>query len=178
MNYGDAIQVLPWLIGGRVGSKKRPFEFTYHIGGERSNCWHLGLHSLDIEDIADGRMTELTLYCCRTPDCGHKTSDPEFLCNCDYENDPYFGHIEVADTVEALSRCGITGISETSTKAQIILALGPPKESGCDSYGDAFDHVPPWIKYERNHCQFHFQFDGSGRLRKLTIMEADWKPGI
>lgn len=173
VDYDDAIQVPPCLVGGKVGTKKRPFEFTYYVDGDRKTRWHLAFHPLELEDIADGHMTELRLYCCRTPDCGHKSNDPEFLCDCDYENDPFTGHIALADTAEALRRRGITGISDISTKADVIAVLGQP-----DASRDAERNTPAWIKYHRADCQLHFQFERSGKLKMLTVMEADWKPGF
>jgi len=123
-------------------------------------------------------MFELVLYCCRTPNCGLKSSDPDFHCSCDYENDPYFGHIELANVTEALSRRGIVGISATSTRTEIAAVLGAPNKMGGGFQHEKFGYVPPWIKFYRNDCQLHFQFTSDGNLKKMTIMKADWKPGF
>ena len=62
VDYDDAIQC-GCLVGGRVKTGKRPFKFTYYPEGDRTTKarWRLALHPLEIEDIADGCMTELTL---------------------------------------------------------------------------------------------------------------------
>ena len=57
VDYDDAIQC-GCLIGGRIGTRKRPFEFTYYPDGDcqAKSGWHLALHPLEIEDIADGML--------------------------------------------------------------------------------------------------------------------------
>jgi hypothetical protein len=164
------------LVGGRVGTKKRPYEFTYYVGGDRKIRWHLGIHPLDIEDIVDRRMSELVLYCCRTLGCGFKSSDPDSHCDCDYERDPNFGHFQSKDVSEVLMRRSITGISEASTESDIVAILGDPDETGDGGQIDAIGFVPRWIKYYLKDCQLHFEFD-SRKLKMLTIMERDWEPG-
>lgn len=178
VDYDDAIQY-NCLIGGRIGTRKRPFEFTYYPDGDRKTKarWRLALHPLEIEDIADGCMTELTLYCCRTPDCGHKSNDPDDLCDCDYVEDPYFGNIKLSDADEALRRIGLPQITQSSTRADIVQALGEPEEVGGGEKHPSFGYIWPWIKYFRTDCQIRFEFQKSGRLRMLSIMEPDWEPG-
>ena len=88
VDYDDAIQV-PGLCGGRYRKGKRPFGFTYYPenGGKRDR-WYLTLHPLEIEDIADGVMTEIKLYCCTSPDCGMKFREADEHClYCDYTDD-------------------------------------------------------------------------------------------
>jgi hypothetical protein len=84
VDYDDAIQC-ECLIGGRVGSKKRPFEFQYYPCADRSSKsqWRLALHPLEIEDIADGFMTELSLFCCKSPNCGHMSMNSDDHCGCE-----------------------------------------------------------------------------------------------
>ncbi len=178
VDYDDAIQ-LGCLIGGRVGCGKRPFEFTYYPNGDHTGRtrWHLAMHPLEIEDVADGHMTEITLHCCRTPDCGHKSSDPESLCDCDYVNDPYYGNVQLSDTVEALNRLGISGISESSTRDDVLGLLGEPHESGGGEKNPQLGYIWPWIKYNKTECQLRFEFRKSGKLRMVSILDPDWKPG-
>lgn len=178
VDYDDAIQC-GCLIGGRVGTPKRPFEFTYYPDGfgHSKARWHLALHPLEIEDICDGHMTELTLFCCRTPNCGHKSNDPELLCDCDYVEEPYFGNIKLSDAEEALRRIGLPEITQSSTRADIVQILGEPQAVGGDEKHAVFGYVWPWIKYYRTECQLRFEFQKSGALRRLSIMEADWEPG-
>jgi len=178
VDYDDAIQC-GCLIGGSVGTRQRPFEFTYYADGFRQSkaLWHLALNPLEIEDICDGHMTELTLFCCRTPDCGHKSNDPEDRCDCDYVEDPYFGNIKPCDTEEALRRIGLPQITQSSTRGDIVQVLGEPPEFGGGEKHPAFGYVWPWIKYSRTDCQVRFEFQKSGALRMLSIMEPDWEPG-
>ncbi len=43
------------------------------------------LHRTEIEDIADGRMTDITMYCCQSPDCRCKFHEENEYCfYCDY----------------------------------------------------------------------------------------------
>lgn len=179
VDYDDAIQ-LGCLIGGRVGSDKRPFEFTYYRDGDHAGAarWHLALHPIEIEDIVDGHMTEITLYCCRTPDCGCISNDPEYFCSCDYVNDPYSGSIDLSDTVEALNRVGISGLCESSTHDDVLGVLGEPHQSGGGEKNPVFGYIWPWIKYNRTECQVRFEFHTSGKLRGVSILDPDWKPGI
>src|SRR5690349_8957665 len=59
LDYDDAIQVGA-VCGGRYGQKPRPYVLTYFPEGDgRRGCWYLTLHRKEIEDIGDGRMTEL-----------------------------------------------------------------------------------------------------------------------
>jgi hypothetical protein len=177
VDFDDAIQV-GCLVGGRVGTGKRPFEFTYYQrDGIRETQWHLALHMLEIEDISDGCMTEITLYCCRTPDCGHKSNDPEYLCDCDYVNDPYVGNIYFPDALEALRRLGITEIAESSRRDDVIKLLGEPTLSGGGEKDPEYGYIWPWIKYHRTDCQLRFEFQKSRKLRMISILDPNWEPG-
>ena len=54
VDYGDAIQT-PCLCGGRVGTDKRPYEFTYYHGADRAGSrWRLAFHALEIEESSTG----------------------------------------------------------------------------------------------------------------------------
>lgn len=177
VDYDDAIQS-SCLIGGRVGSAKRPFEFTYHPESGRSSRsrWNLALHPLEIEDIADGHMTELELYCCRSPDCGFKSTDPKGHCSCDYIDDPYFGNIKPADTDEALRRIGLPEITLQSSREEILHLLGEPQETGGGRKHPNRGYIWPWIKYFRPDCQLRFEFQKRGELRGISILDPDWVP--
>jgi hypothetical protein len=90
IDYDDAIQI-GGLCGGRCGdNKKRPFQFTYHPSdGNPRGRWYLTLHPLEIEDIADGVMTEITMYCCRSAECQIKAREADAHCfYCDYADEP------------------------------------------------------------------------------------------
>ena len=88
LDYDDAIQVGA-VCGGRCGKERRPYVLTYFPEGEgRRGHWYLTLHGTEIEDIGDGRMTELTLFCCTSPDCRCKFREDNETCFfCDYEED-------------------------------------------------------------------------------------------
>jgi hypothetical protein len=179
VDYGDAIQC-GCLVGGRTGTPERPYELTYYPHSDRRSTrrWRLSLHPLEIEDIVDGCMAELTLYCCRTTGCEHKSSDPEDLCDCDYVEDPYFGNIEPANIDEALRRIGLPQITRSSTRADIVQFLGEPQETGGGRKIPPLGYVRPWIKYYRPDCQVRFEFGKSGALRMLSVLEPDWEPGM
>lgn len=89
VDYDDAIQAL-CLIGGKCGKKPRPFQLTYWPTGDKARGkWELELAECEIEDIGDGRMTEILLYCCTASDCRMKFRTPDATCfYCDYSDDP------------------------------------------------------------------------------------------
>lgn len=99
IDFGDAIQVGA-ICGGRIGSTKRPFQFTYFpVGDTQRGRWFLNLHVTEIEDIADGVMTDITMFCCTSSDCRCKFRDESDTCFfCDYEDD-----IETAALKEKLN---------------------------------------------------------------------------
>jgi hypothetical protein len=90
LDFDDAIQVGGTVSGGRYGSKQRPFVLTYYPEGDAERGrWFLALHRTEIEDIADGRMSEITMSCCTSPNCRCKFRDPDEACfDCDYQNEP------------------------------------------------------------------------------------------
>lgn len=88
IDFDDAIQIEA-VCGGRVGTKTRPYVFTFHPkNGDRRASWYLTLHRTEIEDIGDGRMTEIMMYCCASPECQMKFREAVETCIfCDYEDD-------------------------------------------------------------------------------------------
>ncbi len=88
IGYGDAIQIGP-ISGGRVGTKKRPFCFTYSPTDDpRRGVWWLTLHPMEIEDIVDGRLSAITMNCCESKDCRCKFREEDETCGyCDNEED-------------------------------------------------------------------------------------------
>lgn len=90
LDYDDAIQA-DCVCGGRVNKKRSAYDFTYYpTGDRRRGRWHLVLHEADIDDIGNGRMTGITMYCCASADCRTKFSKKDETCFfCDYyEDDP------------------------------------------------------------------------------------------
>lgn len=88
LDYDDAIQVGA-VCGGRYGKKTRPYVLTFYAEGQSDRGrWYLTLHRLEIEDIGDGRMSEITMFCCTSPDCRCKFREEDESCFfCDYEDD-------------------------------------------------------------------------------------------
>lgn len=87
IDYDDAIQIGS-LCGGRVGSKMRPYVFSYTPAGRAPERWALNLHRTEINDIADGLMTEILMDCCTAHDCSNQFRETGESCtHCDYEND-------------------------------------------------------------------------------------------
>lgn len=90
LDFDDAIQV-GRVCGGRVNKKLSAYDFTYFpTDDRRRGRWYLVLHEADIDDIGDGRMASITMYCCMSPDCRTKFSKKDETCFfCDYfEDDP------------------------------------------------------------------------------------------
>jgi hypothetical protein len=103
LDYDDAIQIGA-VCGGRIGRQPRPYVLTYFPEGDRQRGrWCLTLHRTEIEDIAEGRMTELTLFCCTSPDCRCKFREETGTCFfCDYEDDEGTRHFKAR--LEALAK--------------------------------------------------------------------------
>jgi hypothetical protein len=170
IEFDDAIEC-GCLVGGRVGITSRPFEFRYFpsIGCSFDLRWDLAMSQLEIEDIAEGFVTELILYCCKEQKCGYKSTTPDGLCSCDYFDDPYCGDIAFPDTTEALRRIGLPTITQHSLRDEVIEQLGSPGEYGGGENHPRLGHVWRWIKYERPDCWLKFEFKTSGVLRGISI---------
>jgi len=85
LDFDDAIQVGA-VCGGRYGKKPRPYVLTYFPQGDtQRGRWYLTLHRTEIEDIGDGRTTEIRMYCCTSPECRCKFREADDTCfYCDY----------------------------------------------------------------------------------------------
>ncbi len=85
MDFDDAIQVGA-VCGGMYSKKQRPFVLTYFPEGDAERGrWFLTLHHTEVEDIGDGRMTEIAMYCCTGRDCRCKFREADVHCfYCDY----------------------------------------------------------------------------------------------
>lgn len=130
IDFEDAIQVGA-ICGGRVGEDNRPFEFTYFPAGDRKyGRWFLVLHETEIEDIADGVISELTMYCCTSPDCHCKFRDESETCVfCDYEDD--------AETVSLNQQLAALAQTVNSKKEWVAGYLRiKPNASGASLIGD------------------------------------------
>jgi hypothetical protein len=95
MSSDDLIQVeesVGWLLasGGLIEDGGSRFSFTYFAEPKQTRkLWELELTKEQIAEIAAGRLTELTLWACRAPDCGCKFHSPDGSCfYCDWEDAP------------------------------------------------------------------------------------------
>lgn len=179
LDYDDAIQAGA-VCGGRYGKKPRSYVLTYSPNGDAERGrWFLTFDRTEIEDIGDGRMAEIAMYCCTSPECRCKFRDPDVHCfHCDYADDPHYGTFAFPEAAAKLAERGAPGLSESSTKEDVIGVLGAPDESGGGTKHPPLGYIWPWIRYRRPDCQLRFEFNkNSTRLRNLTIMEKDWEPG-
>jgi hypothetical protein len=91
--------------------------------------------------------------------------------------DPDFGIFQFPEADGKLKQRGIVGISESSTRENVLTILGPPAESGGDINDSILGYISPWIKYWRVDCQLRFEFGSEDRIRNITVLEKDWEPG-
>lgn len=178
LGYDDAIQTKR-LTGGKFGKKDRPFVLTYFPDGDRERGrWHLALHRTDIEDIAEGRLTEITMYCCTAADCRCKFRDDEPCFYCDYIDDPNYGTFSFPAAESKLTDRGITGITQETSREEVVAALGPADASGGGMNNPPLGYMWPWVLFRRPDCQLRFEFDkAQKRIRNITILDKDWEPG-
>lgn len=174
LDYGDAIQV-PHLCGGRIGSGKRPFVFTYYPTGDRERGrWFLTLNPLEIEDIADGRMVDIAMYCCVAPQCRSKFREPGGTCVfCDSVEDPRYGRFALAEALPRLQELGIRGLAPTSSRADVQQLFGEPVAAGGGVDLPSIGYVRPWIKYSLPAVQLHFEFEQDGSIHVVNLMPLD-----
>jgi len=179
LDFDDAIQIGS-VCGGRYGKKPRPYVLTYFPEGDgERGKWFLTLHGTEIEDIGDAQMTAITLYCCTAADCRCKFREADEHCfYCDYVDDPTYGTFGFPDAEGKLAHRGVVGLSEHSTRDDVIAALGPPGASGGGVKHPAIGYIWPWINYCRADCQLRFVFEKKGkRIMNISIMDKDWEPG-
>jgi hypothetical protein len=87
LDFDDAIQC-DHLCGGRSPKDRKRFNLTYYPSDRPMCRWDLKLHQLEVEDIADGVMREITLWSCTTPGCHCKFREEGDLCShCDWADD-------------------------------------------------------------------------------------------
>ncbi len=170
LNHDQAIQC-SCLVGGLVGNEPRPFCWRYYpaANGSSNSRWDLATNHLEIQDMADGFVTELSLYCCQEPNCGYKSTTPDGTCDCDFVDDPFLGEVALGNATEALGRIGVTNLTQFSLRDEVLARLGPPTESGGREIHQRLGPVWRWIKYERPTCWLRFDFKASGVLERLTI---------
>jgi hypothetical protein len=76
-----------------------------------------------------------------------------------------------------LAAMGITGLTASASRDDVLAALGPPQESGGGARDQFLGSIKPWIKYCRPDCQVRFEFDRRGQVKAVTFMPAGWRPG-
>lgn len=175
IDFGDAIQVPPTLVGGRIGDAKRPFEFTFR--NTLGVLWAIQLSQLEIEDIADGMMEAINLYNCDNCSSDYFTTDSEYECKCDIKLNGRFGNFEFPAAIAKLAECGIDGVSESSNREDVVKILGEPSISGGDVKSPTIGYIAPWVKYLRTDYQLRFEFGRNKTLRLVSLLEPNWKPG-
>jgi len=76
--------------GGLIEEGGSRFSFVYFSEPKQtSKKWEFELTREQIAEIADGRLTELTLWACSSPNCGCKFQSADDTCfYCDYEETP------------------------------------------------------------------------------------------
>lgn len=179
LDFDDAIQTV-CLVGGRVGKNPRPYVFSYYheMSSKKKVRWDLAFHKIEMNDIADGHITDLTMYSCRNEQCGYQSNVSGESCDCDYVEDPYWGNIQPENIDEALRRIGLSIVTRNSTRTEIAAMLGEPDELGGGRKEPTMGYIYPWIKYLRDDCQLRFEFAKGEALRMVSIMDRDWRPGM
>ncbi len=132
IGYDDAIQVGA-VCGGCYGVDPRPYMLTYFpTGDEQRGRWELALHETEIEDIGDGVMKEILMYCCTSPKCRAKSRVEESCDFCDYEEDKET--LKVKKRLETLAKKvktkeewirGYLKIKPEATAASVIADYNP-----------------------------------------------------
>jgi hypothetical protein len=88
LGIDDGIQT-DRLIGGLEDLERKPFRFTFTPwGASKRSRWYLWVDHTEVEDIGDGHLKELKMYCCASPECEMKFSREDDTCfYCDWEDD-------------------------------------------------------------------------------------------
>lgn len=165
--------------GGLIETGGNEYGFTYFPDKGVRHKWEFELDVIGIAEIAEGSQTTLTLWGCQSEDCRCMFSNPDELCfYCDYIEDDHFGNFSIRDALPRLTAQGIEGITDQSSRDDVISVLGPPDEAGGGVKGYA-GVIFPWIKYHRDTCQIHFGFSKSGgRVKTVNFLPRDWKPAV
>ncbi|HEV8603754.1 MAG TPA: hypothetical protein VGQ99_00215 [Tepidisphaeraceae bacterium] len=170
IDFDDAIQVGS-VCGGRVGNEPHPFVLTYDLPGDTDRGrWSLTLHPTEIEDIADGVLTSLPMYCCTSPACRCKFREADEYCfHCDYEEDPNHGTFTFSEAIPHLESLGVRGLSEASTLENAKAVLGEPFKTGGGAVVGGLK-IHPWAKFWVGTRKVHIQFwSESGRIKAVTL---------
>ena len=155
LDFDDAIQVRA-VCGGRYGRKQRPFVLTYYPeGDDKRGRWLLKLHCTEVEDIGDGVMTEITMYCCTSPDCRSKFREADDHCfYCDYVEDEEASVCPAEDIQKALDNHHGERVQETDAAIYYWPDCSKYLDDGTiqlsasfyESDGSHFSHSSGWVK--------------------------------
>lgn len=172
IDYGDALQTKD-LCGGRYGKGPRPYVFTYYPTGDtKVGKWYLTLGETEIEDIVDGHLQSIRMYCCASPGCRTKFREADDSCLfCDYFDDPNYGTFSVSDGLKLLDARGVDGIHEDSSRDDIIRVLGSPHSAGGGNKDPSLGYIRPWISYDHGDIRIRFEFR-KGRILTISIFES------
>lgn len=164
--------------GGLIETGGSQYGFTYFPEKGTRQKWQLELDAGEIANIAEGSITSFSLWGCQTEDCRCLFTDSDETCfYCDYVDDDQYGNFSAHEGIRRLQLQGIHGLTEQSSKDDIITILGPPDESGGGVKGYA-GFIYPWIKYHRDDCQIHFGLSkNAGSVKSVSFLPKDWKPG-
>ncbi len=136
------------------------FDFVFFPN--KQDRWEFRLLADEIDEIGSGHHTEVRVR-----------------INDDPPVDPWsLNNLDLPQGLAKLESLGVTGLSEQSTRADVIASLGEPGAKGGDEQLPDGRRIVPWIKYWLPQCQAHFVFFRSGKLRRISFMPRDWQPGM
>ena len=129
--------------------------------------WAFRLTADEIDEIANGERAELQVGV-----GGAKYDDDDV--DGDAPTHPWdLSGLTLPEGLAKLESVGVHGISEHSSRDDVIAALGPPAARGGDAPARGRRHPEPWVKYRMPECRVHFSFFRSGKLRRITFMPRD-----
>jgi hypothetical protein len=152
----DLLQCEQGYGGLREGGR---FDFVFFPNGQ--DRWEFSLLADEIDEIGSGHRNELRVRVNDEP-----SADPWSL-----------GNLDLSQALKKLDSIGVKGLSQNSSRADVIALLGKPGAQGGDEPSPRRRYAEPWVKYWLPQCQVHFVFFRSGKLRRISIMPVDWRPG-
>lgn len=136
------------------------FDFVFFPN--KQDRWEFRVLADEIDEIGSGHRKEVRV---RIND--YPPLDPWSLSN-----------LDLPDALTKLESIGVTGVSQESSRADIVGLLGDPGAQGGGEPVPGRRHAEPWIKYWMPQSQVHFAFSRSGKLRRISFMPRDWQPGM
>jgi hypothetical protein len=136
--------------------------FDFEFFPDKLHRWEFRLLADEIDEIGSGHRTELRVRIYNDP-----RLNPWSVTNLDLPN-----------ALAKLESIGVKGLSQESTRAEIVTLLGDPGAQGGEVPLPGRRHPDPWIKYWMPECQVHFAFFRSGKLRRISFMPRDWQPEV